>query len=170
MWYFFFQVLHHLDEKLDGENFPTILETFREVKRVLAPSGLLFITSMVKEQLDGMWYYHLNKEFMRRYSLKFPSVTNFKKMLCDSQFEVMNCVSFLGHDPHPTYANLEGPLYKSHRDSDSYWGVASEQELQETLNRVRQMKENGTLQEFYSKHDKIDAMGYFVILAARNTP
>jgi hypothetical protein len=32
------------------------------------------------------------------------------------------------------------------------------------------MKENGTLQEFYNKHDKIDAMGYFVILAARNTP
>ena len=163
------QVLHHLDKKHDGNNYPHILETFREVKRVLKPSGLLFITSMVKEQLGGVWYYNLNQEFLRRYSLKFPSAPGFRKMLCDSQFEVMNYVSVLGHDIVPNYTNLEGPLQKSHRDSESYWDVASEQELKETLNRVRQMKENGTLQDFYNKHDKTDVNGYFVIIASRNT-
>ncbi|XP_063405627.1 demethylmenaquinone methyltransferase-like [Mytilus trossulus] len=161
------QVLHHIEKNPDGENYPSIIDTFEEVNRVLKSSGLLVITTMVKEQLPGVWYYCFNKEFLRRYSLKFPSVKAFKTMLLKSNFDVVNSLSVLGHDIVPNYTNLEGPLNKSDRDSESYWDVASKQELLETLNTVHCMKEMGTLQRFYEEHDKTDEQGYFAIIIAR---
>lgn len=88
-------------------------------------------------------------------------------MLLKANFDVVNYLTVLGHDIVPNYTNLEGPLNKSDWDSESYWDVASKQELLETLNTVHYMKEMGTLQRFYEEHDKTDEQGYFAIIIAR---
>ena len=79
----------------------------------------------------------------------------------------MTKLSVLGHDLYDDtmYSDQEGPLKAEWRKGDSVFGLATEQELENIKDFVREMNNNGKMREFMKEHDKTSELGTIIILA-----
>jgi SAM-dependent methyltransferase len=159
--------LHHLDKNPDGKSFPVVLKTLKEAYRVLKPGGVLTIIFVTPEQLNANWFSHLVPENTQRWHKRLLSHKQLKTCLEESGFSLKAAFTTLMASYHPEHSNPEGPLSESWRNSISFWGTCSESEIQEMIQNVTRMKNEGTLQEFYETHEKIDIFGALEILAAK---
>lgn len=148
-------VLHHLEHKPDGENFPQIVKVLKEARRVLKPNGVLSVsTAPPLSVYDNIWYVHLNKDIAQRHLKQYPQDQQWQELLQKSGFQ---CVSDLHVNidlPDKilnTLLDPEGPTKKEWRDTSSYWASATERELSEIINKISAMKSKGTLEQFVSQ-------------------
>jgi predicted SAM-dependent methyltransferase len=155
-----------LDENPNGVSFPAVANTLKEVYRILKPGGVLTITTITPEQFDANWFSNLVPENKQRWHKRLPRHSQLKSYLEESGFFLRSALTSLMASYHPEHGNLEGPLSESWRENVSFWGTCTESEIQEMVKKVKQMKEEGTLQEYYETHEKIDTFGAFEILAA----
>ena len=51
------------------------------------------------------------------------------------------------------YSNIEGPLSPEWRCIDSIWGLVDDDELKEAIAKVEEMKQEGTLHQYYEETD-----------------
>ncbi|XP_061178468.1 demethylmenaquinone methyltransferase-like [Saccostrea echinata] len=160
-------VLHHLEKNPDGKSFPKVVQTLKEAYRILKPGGVLTITTVTPEQLDGNWFSKLVPQNTERWHKRLLTHKQMKTILEESGFKLVSAQSTLMASYHPNHDNIEGPLEKSWRDSISFWGTCTESEIQDMIQKVTKMKNEGTLQEFYEKHEKIHIFGALEILAAK---
>ena len=53
------------------------------------------------------------------------------------------------------YSNIEGPLSEEWRCIDSIWGLVEPDELKCAIEKVKKLKEEGTLQQYYEDEDAV---------------
>ncbi|XP_048736913.1 demethylmenaquinone methyltransferase-like isoform X2 [Ostrea edulis] len=159
-------VLHHLDTS-DGESYPNMAKALKEVYRVLKPGGVLAVTTCTPEQTEAHWFAHLVPDQMKRYTKKIPRHKQIKAMLTEAGLTLKAAFNTLTTDYHPGHHDLEGPLRESWRNDISFWASCTETEIQDMVQRVTKMKEEGTLQDFHDTHEKIEVFGAMQIFAAQ---
>jgi hypothetical protein len=160
------QVTHHLEENPDGKSFPVLSKTLKEVYRILKPGGVLTIIFMTPDQSEAMWYSNLVPENRQRWLKRLTSHRQMKAYLEESGFSVKSALTTLMPSHLPNVHNPENFLRESFRKNISYWGTCSESEIEDMIQNLTQMKNEGTLQEFHDAHDKSNTFGMLEILAA----
>ncbi|KAK3086860.1 hypothetical protein FSP39_024484 [Pinctada imbricata] len=160
------QVMHHLGDSPDGESFPAIQETFKEMHRVLKPGGVVVITNTLKTQYHGHWFCNLFPDVLEKFKMQVPSTDSVNKMLRIAGFRTGTPVSYLGNDWFEGFSDVEGPLSEEWRMRHSVFSFASKEELNKGLEFLKSMKASGTLQSFYDKHDGTSTTGTFILFSA----
>ena len=142
--------------------------TFREARRILRPNGTFIVAAAIPPQISqGIWFCQLSETLCERYANRFPTLEHYLAMLERSGFKCMTKLSVLGHDLYDDtmYSDPEGPLKEEWRKGDSVFGLATEQELKNIKDTVREMNNNGKMREFMKEHDKTSELGTIIVLA-----
>ena len=156
------QVFHHLDDPTQqGENkdqlqYPNVAATVSEIGRVLKPGGIFLTNTCSHIQIQkGFWYnYLLRSASVKAYARKYPIIDQLVQYI-----EISNMVltsTFLSCDPcmnWDEYTNLEGMLSEQWRGGDSVLGWVGEDEVQEAIMKVEDLKKEGKLREFFESKD-----------------
>ena len=155
-----FQVLHHLETNADGKNFPGIEATVREARRVIKTGGVLSISTVLPSEFSPkQWFDRLEEIIGDRYYKKFPEARQWMAILEKCGFTTITIVTVKADQPRQITNEKydpEGPSRKTWRDGDSYWAVATRDEIVAVEQRIESMKMNGTLAEYVSENDKTD--------------
>ena len=159
-----FKVLHHVDYTGNGKDYPLMEELFRRTKCVLRPKGLLVILTVSPSAKDVVWYTKLHHGLTDRYFKLFPTMEQFLSMFDDSGFDCHTKLNILGAEFFNDHYDAEGPLKEEWRKSVSLYGLASSEEIKEIESNVREMKENGMLEEFLRRNDKALDVGVFTLI------
>ncbi|XP_062576424.1 demethylmenaquinone methyltransferase-like [Saccostrea cucullata] len=161
-------VLHHLEIHVnpDGKSYSNIAKTMKEVYRVLKPRGVLIVTTLTPEQVEAYWFCHLVPGPLKQYAKKSPYHHQVKDMLTEAGLTLKAALNTLTTN-HPGHDNLEGPLQENWRNHLLFWDTCSETEIQDMVQRVQKMKEEGNLRDFYNTHEKTHIFGALQILAAQ---
>lgn len=88
-------------------------------------------------------------------------------MLKEAGFSLKSALKSLMPSYLPGYGNLDGPLHESWRNNNSFWNLCTESEIQDMIDHIKQMKNEGQLQTFFEKHDQLYKVGTWEIFAAK---
>ena len=147
------QVLHHLDD--DGADFDGHRAVFDELARVLPPGGGLVINLCSSRQIrESWWYRDLFANAIERIARRHISIARLTELLREHGFRhrgnfVPTDAVFQGD----SYFEPTGPLRKEWRDGDSVFALATEDELESGCSRIREMEEQGTIDEYVAQQD-----------------
>lgn len=159
--------MHHLEVNPDGKSFPNVSKTLKEAYRVLKPGGVLTIITETPETIDGTWFGQLVPQTCKRWHKRFPSHTQMTTMLKEAGFSLKSALKSLMPLYLPGYGNLDGPLHESWRNNNSFWNLCTESEIQDMIDHIKHMKNEGQLQTFFEKHDQVYKVGACEIFAAK---
>jgi ubiquinone/menaquinone biosynthesis C-methylase UbiE len=151
------QVLHHLVEESNQENFPQVRRIMEDAHRVLRSQGVFVINSSSHPQLyDGFWWADLIPEAVGRIAERFPPVELLVSMLKEVGFRrggmVVPVDAVLQGE---NYLEPTGPLNKSFRDGDSTWSLATNEELELALERVRKMNQDSSIAQYLETRENL---------------
>jgi ubiquinone/menaquinone biosynthesis C-methylase UbiE len=152
------QVLHHLNTGNVGqENFSPVRRMLAEAYRVLRPQGALVVNTSSHQQLfDGFWWADLIPAAMDRIAKRFPSLELLASMLEESGFNFRgNIVPLNSVLQGKNYLDPEGPLKKNYQNGDSTWSLATNEELEHALGRVRTMNEDGSMARYLEARETL---------------
>lgn len=159
--------MHHLEVNPDGKSFPNVSKTLKEAYRVLKPGGVLTIITETPETIDGTWFGQLVPQTCKRWHKRFPSHTQMTAMFKEAGFSLKSALKSLMPSYLPGYGHLDGPLHESWRNNNSFWGLCTESEIQDMIDHIKQMKNEGQFQTFFEKHDQVYKVGACEIFAAK---
>lgn len=148
------QVLHHLpDDPVGG--WPMHRAVLAELARVLRPGGLLVITTASQDQLrQGYWYYELVRPAAERLRSRYIPLETLAAMLADLGLPTMaRTVPLDAVLQAEAYFDATGPLEQPWRDGDSVWALATADERESALDRLRRLDADGRAQDFLVEHD-----------------
>ena len=147
------QVVHHLDSNSDFEG----LEKFiTEAYRVLAPGGSLVIHTSSQDQVsNSYWFGWVIPEAKVRMASRYAPISKIRDMVASAGFEDMRVTAPLEAMYNmDVYLNPEGPFKAEWRACDSMFALASEEELEHGLKRLRNACDNGSVQETIDKAEQ----------------
>lgn len=165
------QVLHHLEDG-DDPSFPGHRRVLAEMQRVLRPGGVLVINMCTHTQLrNGYWYYDLVPEARDACIRRHIPAEVLKEMLAEEGFALRGCeVPLEAVMQGAAYFDAAGPLRETWRKGDSFWALATADQIAAAETRVRQMQEAGTLDTWFRERDARRAgVGQFTFFAAVRT-
>lgn len=152
------QVIHHLIlEENHPDKFLQLSKMMKEAYRVLHPQGVLVLnTCSHKQLLDGFWWADLIPEAIKKVTKRFPPLDTINSMLKEVGFnlggKIVPVDAVLQGD---NYLDEEGPLNKAYRDGDSTWALATEEELETALERVRNMNKQGKMTQYLESRENL---------------
>ena len=163
MLLFLFQVLHHIEEINDYDNFPVIEKTLMETKRTLRPKGVLIALvpspALVKE---SEWFTQLLPSVTDKLLQYLPTNKQYTDMFKKCGYRVVSEMNLLtGATPSlfTNYYDLDGPLKETYRTGTSAFDIASSDEIKEIETIVRGLKTTGRLKQFVNDHDRTAELG-----------
>jgi len=117
---------------------------------------LVLNTAGHKQFLDGFWWADLIPEASNRTVKRLPPLEIVTSMLKEVGFHmggktVAVDAVFQGDD----YLDEEGPLKKTYRDGGSTWALATDQELETALARVRDMNAKGEMKQYLESRESL---------------
>ena len=148
------QVLHHLPDDPAG-GWPMHRAVLAELARVLRPGGLLVITTASQDQLrQGYWYYELVRPAAERLRSRYIPLETLAAMLADLGLPTMaRTVPLDAVLQAEAYFDATGPMEQPWRDGDSVWALATADERESALDRLRRLDADGRAQDFLVEHD-----------------
>ena len=165
------QVLHHLEDGADPA-FPAHAAVIAEMHRLLRPGGVLVINTCSHEQLrDGFWYYDLVPEARDASIRRHVPAERLEAMLADAGFRLRPPEAPLDAVMQgDSYFDPTGPLDESWRKGDSFWALASPEQITDAEKKLRDMQAAGTLEDWFKERDeRRKAVGQFTFFAAVKT-
>jgi SAM-dependent methyltransferase len=161
------QVLHHLADEPEA-GWSLHRRVLGELVRVLRPGGTLLISTTSQEQLrQGYWYYELIRAAAERLRRRYIPLETLAALLAAMGLTTERTVPLDAVMQGDAYFDPLGPLEQSWRDGDSGWALASIEERDEAIARVRQLAADGRVGDFLAEHDKHrPAVGQVTVIAA----
>ncbi len=163
------QVLHHLEDGGD-DDWPRHAAVFEEMQRVLRPGGVLVVNSCTHAQLrDGFWYYDLVPEARDACMRRHLPADRLEGMLARAGFRVCGRETPLEAVMQgDSYFDPTGPLREAWRRGDSFWALASGEQVARAESRIREMAADGTLDAWFRARDdarrRVGQFTFFVAL------
>lgn len=138
------QVVHHLD---NDPSFPALRDLIGEAFRVLAPGGSLVLHTSSREQTcKSYWFGWIVPEARERMAVRFAPISDIRKMFGATGFEDLRITAPLEAMYHlDVYLDPEGPFRPEWRACDSMFALASEEELERGLRRLRAACDDGSV-------------------------
>ncbi|MGQ4809580.1 2-methoxy-6-polyprenyl-1,4-benzoquinol methylase, mitochondrial [Candidatus Entotheonellaceae bacterium PAL068K] len=151
------QVIHHLILGENDEQFPRLRRLMQEAHRILRPGGVLVFNTTSHQQLqDGYWWADLIPEAMNRVAQRFPSLERMRAMLEEIGFHFGGFLVPLSDILQgKNYLAPHGPLDKTYRDGDSTWTLATAEELDRALARLRAMHADGSIASYVQQREQL---------------
>eukprot|EP00736_Rhodelphis_marinus_P010832 Rmarinus@m.2644 len=153
------QCIHHLP---CDNGFEMLGKAFKEINRVLKPNGVLVVNTSTRRQMrEGFWWSALIPEGLERTLTRFV-VEDFddntlKRLTKAANFrfggQTIPLEATLQREK--TYFDVKGPMSKVYRDGDSTWSQASDEELSQGLNRLKQMLDTGEIKQWFDEREKL---------------
>ncbi len=162
------QVLHHLEDGSDPA-FPAHRTVIAEMHRVLRPGGVLVINACTHKQLRaGYWYYDLVPAARESCIRRHIPTERLTAMLTSAGFRPNTPDAELDAVMQgEAYFDPTGPLRESWRKGDSFWALASAEQIAAAAQRVRDMQAAGTLESWFQDRDaRREGVGQFTFFAA----
>jgi len=158
------QVVHHLRPDND---FADLRDAAREFHRVLRPGGRLCINfSTPSHNSHGFWWAELIPRGMGKINTKSPTEAKMKEVLSSAGFAEVHFEDLKEEIMYPPalYFNPENFLDPTKiRLSSSEFSLSDDQEMAEAEARVRRMKAEGSLGEWFAhKEEERKAKGQSV--------
>ncbi|UCH73365.1 MAG: class I SAM-dependent methyltransferase [Rhodospirillales bacterium] len=165
------QVLHHLEDGGD-DGWPGHRRVLSEIRRVLRPGGVLVVNMCTHTQLrDGFWYYDLAPAARDACIRRHIPPARFRQLLAEAGFEYRDAKVPLDEVIQgAAYFDPTGPLRERWRKGDSFWALATADQIALAEARVREMKAAGTLSAWFTERDrrreKVGQVTFFEALRA----
>ena len=162
------QVLHHIEDGADP-SFPIHEAVIAEMARVLRPGGVLVINVCTHEQLcEGYWYYDLVPEAREACIRRHIPTERLTAMLTAAGFQLRRSEAALDVVMQgEAYFDMTGPLRESWRKGDSFWALATDEQIAQAEAQIREMQAAGTLEAWFQKRDeRRKGVGQFTFFAA----
>ena len=147
------QVVHHLDKYPPYSN----LNNFTaEAYRVLAPGGSLVIHTSSKEQVcNSYWFGWIIPEAKERMAKRYAPLTNVVSMLENKGFEDADVtVPLDAMYDLDVYLNPKGPFDPKWRACDSMFALATKEELEHGLKRLKDACDDGSIEDVMDSAEK----------------
>ena len=173
------QVIHHLDEGPGAGDEPAawppsehagINGFLREAHRVLRPGGALVLNFSYPQQArDGFWWADLIPAAVERIAYRLPSPDRLRQMFAAAGFDVtLEVADLQGVLQGTSYLDTRGPLYEEWRAGDSTWSLATADELAAAQDRVENMHQDATIDDFLTGRESLRRkVGQSTFLCAR---
>lgn len=138
------QVVHHLD---DDPSFPALRDLIDEAFRVLAPGGALVLHTSSQEQVrKSYWFGWVVPEARERMASRFAPISKIREMFGTTGFEDLRITAPLEAMFHlDVYLDPEGPFRQEWRACDSMFALATDEELEQGLRRLRTACDDGSV-------------------------
>lgn len=166
------QVLHHLEDGADPA-FPAHEAVIAEMHRVLRPGGMLVVNICTHEQLRaGYWYYDLVPEAREACIQRHISLERLMAMMVEAGFRASPPKPALdGVMQGEAYFDPTGPLREDWRKGDSFWALATAEQVARAKAQIREMQDAGTLDAWFRERDeRRERVGQFTFLSAVRLP
>ena len=124
----------------------------------------MIIVTALHSGKDVVWYTKLHQGLTERYMKNVPAMEQYLCMFNESGFECLTKLNILGSEFLKDYYDAEGQLREAWRKSLSLFGMASDAEIEEIENYVRELREIGKLEEFLKSNDKTLDVGIFTLI------
>jgi ubiquinone/menaquinone biosynthesis C-methylase UbiE len=166
------QVLHHIEDGADP-SFPAHAAVIAEMGRVLRPGGVLVINICTHEQLsEGYWYYDLVPQAREACIRRHVPTERLMAMLTAAGFQPRAPEAALDAVMQgAAYFDMTGPLSEDWRKGDSFWALATDEQVAHAEARVSEMQSAGTLKSWFHERDKCrEGVGQFTFFSAVKRP
>lgn len=167
------QVVHHFDSAGDCHDpgaFPMLRQALAETFRILAPGGVVLLNHMTQQQLrEGHWWSVLIPDGVARMAARYIALPALRTLLSGSGFEYGGAVVPLDEVLQAKgYFDTRGPLDADWRRGDSTWTLATGEELQTGLERLRELHESGEIDAWMAERERLrHQVGQTVFVWAR---
>jgi ubiquinone/menaquinone biosynthesis C-methylase UbiE len=158
------QVLHHLVDETKSKSsskYSEVKKALREMRRVLAPGGLICIDNVFPNQVKSYWFKHLIPTAMKRVRQKMVPFHVFQSVFLPSTTkkenpEIQRIVSLdeLLYD-RKKYFDPRGPLSETWRNTDSTWALAPPEELKKAIDFVKTKNKENKMMAWIQKKDRM---------------
>lgn len=161
------QSLHHLDEP--ESEFANLAEFLKQASRALRPDGMLLINTITHRQLHaGVWWGDLIKPAVERMKGRFTTDTQLSGLLKNAGMKITNRVVALDTIiQQERYFDPNALFDKTFRDGDSHFSLLTQEELNDILIRLSELRDNNRLADYISARDSlrrdIGQFTYYVI-------
>ena len=161
----FIQVLHHIDsaalnlekEVLSKEDYPNLIESFKQTFNLLRPGGILMVDTMFEENIDSFWWTSLCPK-----AANIMKRTRIKK---EYLFEVLTEINFsdISFIVRPNSCLLKREIYdRIENIGDSHWRsylsqyklVENSGELDNLISIIQGKVKEGSIREFFYELSK----------------
>ena len=163
-------MLHHLDSNPDGYTFPVIEQTIKETKRILRPNGNLFILCALSSTIkETSWILQLHSGYTERLARRFMSIEQYQTMFSICGFRFISALNLLNIQSQiflPDYWDIEGPLKEGWRKATVLFDIATDKEINEIEDTVKELRNNGSLEEFVKLKDHSSERRIMTLLVA----
>ena len=144
----------------------------RETKRILRPKGIVFIlgplSSMVRETV---WVFQLHSGIKEKLAKRFMSIEQYQALFSRCGYRCISALNFLNLKSQaffPDYWDTEGPLKMKWRKATCIFDVASDGEIKEMEESVKELREKGILEEYAAKNDHSSDRGILTLLVGES--
>ncbi|MEO5378154.1 MAG: hypothetical protein H7832_10300 [Magnetococcus sp. DMHC-6] len=158
---------------LDDENspaYPNLGRFIREAFKILRSGGRLILCTCSRyQQAEGYWWASLIPNALEKVCRRFPPLEHIETTFLETGFEDIQCmVPLHAVLQGENYLDPEGPLKESWRAGDSTWALASQEELTQALDTVRDLLARGKMRDHLTTKENIRRRcGQATFLAAR---
>ncbi|XP_052815403.1 malonyl-[acyl-carrier protein] O-methyltransferase-like [Mya arenaria] len=163
-------VLHHLEPKsssTDG-SFPVITKAITEARRVIKKNGVLIVTTQLPNILkNNLWFSRINENLTERNMKRWPELDYYESTFSAAKFELVETVNILSKHYLNENEFYEGPLHDWWRDTESYWALATEEELRQIKEKISDLKERGELEAWAKERDRARTEGSITLFVCK---
>lgn len=168
------QVIHHLGTVEAPDDFSNLRKFLSEAYRVLCAPGLMIINTCSQRQVyDGFWWSELIPEATDVMAKRYIPIEALQSMLEDVGFEFRSVIAPVDAilQRQEEYFDPRAALRKEFRDGDSTWSLSPEDERKQSLERIRTMNEDDSMERFITRRDQLRRdVGQISFVLARKNP